>query len=122
MKHRVNIRGVMIPNDYKFYYDFFGMDATCPADVQKVIDAVQPGDEIEVYINSGGGVIDVTPERRKREDIYHWGGVQRGINYGNGRILRNGSDGADDGPLCVYGSKRKSQHNGTYSRGVTDSR
>ncbi|HJA20717.1 MAG TPA: Clp protease ClpP [Candidatus Mediterraneibacter ornithocaccae] len=62
MKHRVNIRGVMIPNDYKFYYDFFGMDATCPADVQKVIDAVQPGDEIEVYINSGGGVIDVGSE------------------------------------------------------------
>lgn len=62
MKHRINIRGAMIPNDYKFYYDFFGMDATCPADVQRVIDAVQPGDEIEVYINSGGGVIDVGSE------------------------------------------------------------
>ena len=62
MKRRIDIRGVMIPNDYKFYYDFFGMDSTCPNDVQKVIDAAQMGDEIEVYINSGGGVIDVGSE------------------------------------------------------------
>lgn len=62
MKHRIDIRGVLIPNDYKFYYDFFGMDATCPGDVKKVLDAAQAGDEIEVYINSGGGVIDVGSE------------------------------------------------------------
>lgn len=62
MKHRIDIRGVLIPNDYKFFYDFFGMDATCPEDVRKVLDAVQLGDEIEVYINSGGGVIDVGSE------------------------------------------------------------
>lgn len=62
MKRRIDIRGVMIPNDYKYYYDFFGMDSTCPNDVQKVIDAAQMGDEIEVYINSGGGVIDVGSE------------------------------------------------------------
>lgn len=62
MKHRINIRGVMIPNDYKWYYDFFGEDSTCPADVQKIIDAFQDGDEIEVYINSPGGVIDVGSE------------------------------------------------------------
>lgn len=62
MKRRINIRGVMIPNDYKWYYDFFGEDSTCPADVQKVIDAIEDGDEIEVYINSPGGVIDVGSE------------------------------------------------------------
>ena len=62
MKHRINIRGVMIPNDYKFYYDYFQEDSTCPADVQKVIDAFREGDEIEVYINSPGGVIDVGSE------------------------------------------------------------
>ncbi len=62
MKHRINIRGVMIPNNYKWYYDFFGEDSTCPADVQKIIDAFQDGDEIEVYINSPGGVIDVGSE------------------------------------------------------------
>ena len=62
MKHKINIRGVMIPNDYKWYYDWFGEDSTCPADVQKVLDAFQTGDEIEVYINSPGGVIDVGSE------------------------------------------------------------
>ena len=61
-KHKINIRGVMIPNDYKWYYDWFGEDSTCPADVQKVLDVFQDGDEIEVYINSPGGVIDVGSE------------------------------------------------------------
>ena len=62
MKHRINVRGVMIPNDYKWYYDFFGEDSTCPRDVQKVLDAMVEGDEIEVYINSPGGIIDVGSE------------------------------------------------------------
>ena len=62
MKHRINVRGVMIPNDYKWYYDWFGEDSTCPRDVQKVLDAMAEGDEIEVYINSPGGVIDVGSE------------------------------------------------------------
>lgn len=62
MKHRINIRGVMVPNDYKCYYDYFGEDCTCPADIQKVMDAFADGDEIEVYINSPGGVIDVGSE------------------------------------------------------------
>lgn len=74
MKHKINVRGVLIPNDYKFYYDFWGDDSTCPKDVQKVLDMVQPGDEIEVYINSPGGVIDVGSEiytllRSNRENV-----------------------------------------------------
>lgn len=62
MKHKVNIRGSLIPNDYKWYYDYFMMDATCPADVKSVIDNLKPGDEVEVLINSPGGVIDVGSE------------------------------------------------------------
>ena len=62
MKYRVDIRGPMIPNNYKFYYDYFGEDSTCPRDVQQVIDALIDGDEVEVYINSPGGVIDVGSE------------------------------------------------------------
>ncbi len=62
MKHKINIRGVIIPNDYKWFYDWFGEDSTCPADVSKVLDAAVPGDEIEVYVNSPGGVIDVGSE------------------------------------------------------------
>lgn len=62
MKHRISIRGVMVPNEYKAYYDYFGEDCTCPKDVQQVLDSFQEGDEIEVYINSPGGVIDVGSE------------------------------------------------------------
>lgn len=74
MKHRINIRGVMVPNDYKWYYDYFGEDCTCPADIQKVMDAFTDGDEIEVYINSPGGVIDVGSEiytllRSKKDNV-----------------------------------------------------
>ena len=62
MKHRFDLRGPMIPNDYKWYYDWFGEDSTCPADLKKIMDIFQPGDELEVYINSPGGVIDVGSE------------------------------------------------------------
>lgn len=62
MKHRVDIRGSLVPNDYKWYYDWFEMDSTCPNDVKKITDNLKPGDEVEVYINSPGGVIDVGSE------------------------------------------------------------
>lgn len=62
MKHKINIQGLLIPNDYKWFYDFFEEDSTCPKDVQNILEAAVPGDEIEVYINSPGGVIDVGSE------------------------------------------------------------
>lgn len=62
MKHRFDLRGVMIPNSYKWYYDYFEEENTCPADLKKIMDIFQPGDELEVYINSPGGVIDVGSE------------------------------------------------------------
>lgn len=62
MRHKINVRGRIIPNDYKFYYDYFEEDSTCPRDIQTVLDASQPGDDIDVYINSPGGVIDVGSE------------------------------------------------------------
>lgn len=58
---RVNINGVIIPNDYKWYFDYFDQDSTCPKDVSSVIESAN-GDEIEVYINSPGGVIDAGSE------------------------------------------------------------
>lgn len=61
-RHKINIRGRIIPNDYKWFYDFFEEDSACPRDVQKVLDVAQPGDDIDVYINSPGGVIDVGSE------------------------------------------------------------
>lgn len=72
MKHRINITGLLVPNDYKWYYEYFGEDCTCPEDIKKVLDAFKPGDEIEVYINSPGGAVDVGSEiytmLRKQQD------------------------------------------------------
>lgn len=62
MTHKIDIRGVLIPNEYKKYYEYFDMDATCPKDISKIINVLEDGDEVEVYINSPGGVIDVGTE------------------------------------------------------------
>lgn len=58
---RIDIRGVMIPNDYKWYYDYFEEDSTCPRDVQRILNA-NPGEIHDVVINSPGGIIDVGSE------------------------------------------------------------
>ena len=61
MSKRINIKGVIIPNNYKWFYDWLEMDATCPNDVEKVLTEANGGD-VEVYINSPGGIIDVGSE------------------------------------------------------------
>lgn len=58
---RININGVIIPNDYKWFYDLFEEDSTCPKDVNKAIEEAN-GDDLEVYINSPGGVISAGSE------------------------------------------------------------
>ena len=59
---RIDIRGKLIPNDYKWFYDWLGEDSTCPRDISKVLDMAQDGEDLEVYINSPGGMIDVGSE------------------------------------------------------------
>lgn len=61
-KHKIDIRGDIIPSDYKWYYDWLGMESTCTRDVTRVLDRMVAGDEVDVYINSPGGVIDVGSE------------------------------------------------------------
>lgn len=61
MAKKINIKGVIIPNSYKWYYNWFDEDSTCPNDVQKIIDEAGGGD-VEVYVNSPGGIIDVGSE------------------------------------------------------------
>lgn len=54
---QVDIRGVIVPDDYQFAYDWFGIAATCPKIIRDTIAAAN-GDDLTVTINSGGG--DVT--------------------------------------------------------------
>lgn len=53
---RVDVYGVIIPNDYKWFYNFFEEDSTCPRDITKAITEAA-GEVLDVYINSPGGVI-----------------------------------------------------------------
>ncbi len=58
---RINIYGVIIPNDYKWYFDYFEEDSTCPKDITKALEDSN-GEEVEVYINSPGGIIEAGSE------------------------------------------------------------
>lgn len=53
---RVDIKGAIVPNSDKWIYEWLGMEATCPRDVQQAIDKAM-GQPLDVYINSGGGDI-----------------------------------------------------------------
>jgi ATP-dependent Clp protease, protease subunit len=54
MPTKIEIRGVIIPNDYQWIYDWFEIEATSPGKVNQLIQAAN-GDDLEVIINSGGG-------------------------------------------------------------------
>ena len=58
---RINVYGSIIPNSYKWFYDYFDEDSTCPKDIHNVLNEAN-GEEVEVYINSPGGVIDAGSE------------------------------------------------------------
>ena len=53
---KLNIKGVIVPNDYKHVYDYFGIESTSAKDVSDALDAAN-GQPLEVYINSGGGYV-----------------------------------------------------------------
>lgn len=50
----INVKGVIVPNDDKWIYDWLDMESTSPQIVNDAI-AQAGGDSIEVVINSGGG-------------------------------------------------------------------
>ncbi|CAJ1003887.1 head maturation protease, ClpP-related [Brevibacillus aydinogluensis] len=54
MPSKIEIRGVIIPNDYQWIYDWFEIEATSPGKVNQLIQEAN-GDDLEVIINSGGG-------------------------------------------------------------------
>ena len=58
---RINVYGVIIPNDYKWYFDWLDEDSTCPRDINTALSEAN-GDEVEVYINSPGGIIEAGSE------------------------------------------------------------
>ena len=53
---KLKIKGTIIADDYKWIYDLFGFDSTCPRDVSRALSDAA-GQHVDVYINSGGGQI-----------------------------------------------------------------
>ncbi len=53
---KISIKGVIIPNEEKWIYDWYEMDSVCPKDIQDIIDTAN-GEKIETVINSPGGDI-----------------------------------------------------------------
>ena len=51
------IKGYMIPNEYKWAYDWFGYDSTCPKDIQAAIETLDQDEDLYVYVGSPGGSV-----------------------------------------------------------------
>lgn len=51
---KIKIKGVIISNDYKWIYDWFGIDSVCPNDIEAQIEEAN-GEDLEFEINSPGG-------------------------------------------------------------------
>ena len=58
----VEIKGDIIPNDYKWIYDWLEWESTCPNDIKTVIASLKPGEQLIVLINSGGGSVTAGQE------------------------------------------------------------
>lgn len=51
---RASVKGAIVGNSDKWIYDWLGMEATCPRDIEKLLDEAN-GEDVVVDINSGGG-------------------------------------------------------------------
>ena len=61
MAKLIDIRGVIVPTDDKWVYNWLEIQATCPDDVNKVL-AAAAGEDVTVIINSGGGDVQAGQE------------------------------------------------------------
>lgn len=51
----INVKGDIVINDYKEFYDWLEWECICPKDVKNIIDSTPADETIDVFINSGGG-------------------------------------------------------------------
>ena len=69
----INIRGDIISNDDKWFYEWFEWDYTCPNDVKDALESKPEGERLTVLINSGGGNVFAGQEiyslLRDRDDV-----------------------------------------------------
>lgn len=65
----INLNGVIVSNDDKFAYDWWGTDSISPKDVSDLI-AKAKGERLDIRINSGGGDIVPASEIRSMLRLY----------------------------------------------------
>ena len=58
----IQIKGDIVVNEYREFYDWFGWECTCPQTVKDIIDATPENELIDVYINSPGGHVTAGQE------------------------------------------------------------
>ncbi len=51
---KIGVKGTIVADDDKWIYEYFGIAATCPKDIQAAIMEAN-GEDLDVEINSGGG-------------------------------------------------------------------
>lgn len=58
----INVKGDIVINEYAEFYKWFDWECTCPQDVKSVLDSTPADEQIDVYINSGGGHVTAGQE------------------------------------------------------------
>ena len=66
----IPIKGVIVPDEDKWIYDWFEMDACCPKEIKTALEAAE-GDEVTFEINSPGGEIAAGSELWYAIQTYH---------------------------------------------------
>jgi len=59
---KINIKGPIVSSQQQWIYDYFGIEATSPSKVNKIIDSIMTNEDLEVEINSNGGDISAASE------------------------------------------------------------
>ena len=75
MTVKIKINGPIISSDDKWFYDWFDMEATCPKDVLSKLPT--NGEDVEVTINSYGGLVDMGNE------------IYTGLRAYSGKVIAN---------------------------------
>lgn len=58
----INVKGDIVINEYAEFYKWFDWECTCPKDVKDILDSADRDEQIDVYINSGGGHVTAGQE------------------------------------------------------------
>ena len=59
---KINIKGPIISSQNQWIYDYFGIESTSPAKVNKILDSIMTNEDLEIEINSPGGDISAASE------------------------------------------------------------